>query len=503
MNNLSAISNGKPYGFEQEFEQYELLSEFEVSGSRKTPAYIKWLQTSLNQLLGLNLAADGIMGTNTRSAIRSFQRKNGLDPDGIVGVLTERALGKALAEKVTGIGTSLLNTAANIYCDTVNKFEFDKDRILPFHMPTLERIARSIVNSYKTTSPVTTVNITGHTDKVGDDPYNDALGQRRGEAVRNYLKQAIEKLKPGFSFTITFNVSSKGEREAIFTNRAENRRVVICYPPATIQPPTPIPIPTPTPPAPTALAITCSSPYISPGPTSPLPVSIPFIISLANRLLSNPLLQLIAGYRPPTMGRFLDAYEIAAADKVFNGSLDFSKIIITNGNGFGKSYFTLAIPIAGATYIIIMMGSVCSWVKGQNSTHILIHELTHAWQSQHHRSNPQAFMFNSVKCQAAALAFKLLLAQAQNPIFPFLSSIDVSAYAYMPGKNFDQYAVEQIAQQVEDDYLSKTTINKGFPNPKIMNIIQSVGPYARSIPNENCMGVTGLERNDTPGVKFR
>jgi peptidoglycan hydrolase-like protein with peptidoglycan-binding domain len=60
--------------------------------NRQSPAYIRWVQSSLNKLLGLRLAVDGDSGTRTRSAIRSFQQRAGLTADGQVGAQTERAL---------------------------------------------------------------------------------------------------------------------------------------------------------------------------------------------------------------------------------------------------------------------------------------------------------------------------------------------------------------------------------------------------------------------------
>jgi peptidoglycan hydrolase-like protein with peptidoglycan-binding domain len=54
--------------------------------------YVRWVQSSLNQIMGLRLPVDGIMGPETRSAIRSFQARHGLSVDGIVGPETERAI---------------------------------------------------------------------------------------------------------------------------------------------------------------------------------------------------------------------------------------------------------------------------------------------------------------------------------------------------------------------------------------------------------------------------
>ncbi len=66
---------------------------------------------------------------------------------------------------------------------------------------------------------------------------------------------------------------------------------------------------------------------------------------------------------------------------------------------------------------------------------LLIHELTHVWQSQHH-GNPLAYMVNSVCSQAISEPGKSC------------------AYLYTPGKPFGSYAAEQIASIVEDYYLA-------------------------------------------------
>ena len=61
-------------------------------GSRE---YIMWVQRSLNQILGTDLDVDGIMGRQTRGAVRSFQTEAGIGVDGIAGPRTEDALIKA------------------------------------------------------------------------------------------------------------------------------------------------------------------------------------------------------------------------------------------------------------------------------------------------------------------------------------------------------------------------------------------------------------------------
>jgi len=83
----------EPFEFDYEFEE-----EWETgSPDRSSREYIKWVQQALNQIMGLRLAVDGISGTQTRSAVRSFQQQRGLTVDGIVGPQTEAAIKAALA----------------------------------------------------------------------------------------------------------------------------------------------------------------------------------------------------------------------------------------------------------------------------------------------------------------------------------------------------------------------------------------------------------------------
>lgn len=68
----------EPYGFEPE----------PPAGSE----YVRWVQDCLNQAMGLQLPVTGIMGPETRSAVRSFQRQQRLRASSIVGPDTEKAL---------------------------------------------------------------------------------------------------------------------------------------------------------------------------------------------------------------------------------------------------------------------------------------------------------------------------------------------------------------------------------------------------------------------------
>jgi len=94
---LSAARRAGTRPAPQEFEAGWGSQAQEVGRNRRSRAYVRWVQGSLNRILGLRLAVDGILGRQTRSAIRTFQGRFGLAVDGIVGPRTEAALKAALS----------------------------------------------------------------------------------------------------------------------------------------------------------------------------------------------------------------------------------------------------------------------------------------------------------------------------------------------------------------------------------------------------------------------
>jgi peptidoglycan hydrolase-like protein with peptidoglycan-binding domain len=64
--------------------------------------YVRWVQSALNQIMNLRLAVTGVMSSATRSALRSFQEKQGLPVDGIAGPETLEALIGAKGGKSPG-----------------------------------------------------------------------------------------------------------------------------------------------------------------------------------------------------------------------------------------------------------------------------------------------------------------------------------------------------------------------------------------------------------------
>lgn len=65
------------------------------SGAGRGSERTRWAQDCLNHALGMRLPVTGILGAQTRSALRSFQRREGLRPTGILGPDTVDALRRA------------------------------------------------------------------------------------------------------------------------------------------------------------------------------------------------------------------------------------------------------------------------------------------------------------------------------------------------------------------------------------------------------------------------
>jgi peptidoglycan hydrolase-like protein with peptidoglycan-binding domain len=62
------------------------------AAQRRSPAYIRWVQQSLNRILGTRMYVNGMMGPRVSNAVRAFQGRAGLPADGVVGPRTEAAL---------------------------------------------------------------------------------------------------------------------------------------------------------------------------------------------------------------------------------------------------------------------------------------------------------------------------------------------------------------------------------------------------------------------------
>jgi outer membrane protein OmpA-like peptidoglycan-associated protein len=117
----------------------------------------------------------------------------------------------------------------------LDRFQFDRATVQPFHLPRIGQIASAVVASWNTRTPIRTIRLVGHADSRGGAAYNQALGQRRALAVRDRLVTAIRRLRPAIVGRVRFMPQTMGERQPIAPattpqGRARNRRVEISLP---------------------------------------------------------------------------------------------------------------------------------------------------------------------------------------------------------------------------------------------------------------------------------
>ena len=101
-------------------------------------------------------------------------------------------------------------------------FQFDKATLTPADKEVLDKIATRL----KGEAPNAQLTVTGHTDSVGSDTYNQKLSDRRAHSVVEYL---ISQGVPRSSFV---SVTGAGESQPVADNktadgRSMNRRTEI------------------------------------------------------------------------------------------------------------------------------------------------------------------------------------------------------------------------------------------------------------------------------------
>lgn len=99
-------------------------------------------------------------------------------------------------------------------------FDFDKTNIKPEAAAILDRLV-AFMNENKGTR----VHLSGHTDSIGTEKYNQGLSERRVKSVQNYLmKKGVDPNRvTGQGFGETKPLADNKTREG----RAKNRRVEV------------------------------------------------------------------------------------------------------------------------------------------------------------------------------------------------------------------------------------------------------------------------------------
>jgi len=140
---------------------------------------------------------------------------------GSVGAYQDRQEAE-LRRQMAGTGVDVVRKGDNITLNMPGNvtFDFDSASGKPQFMPVLDNVAQTLTQYDKTV-----IEVAGHTDNVGSDSYNQALSQRRANAVASYLgsrgimQQRMITVGAGESRPIASNDTEAG--------RSENRRVEI------------------------------------------------------------------------------------------------------------------------------------------------------------------------------------------------------------------------------------------------------------------------------------
>jgi hypothetical protein len=180
----------------------------------------------------------------------------------------------------------------------------------------------------------------------------------------------------------------------------------------------------------------------------------------------------------------------------YGSSLHYDRIFLSSAVGLSGRAFTAPVPVP--PFVIRSLWLLGGMIQVLNvgtspSRDTLIHELGHAWQSQHHGSQGAAYAANCVACQGAALAANKAIALVDPSVksnHDFPVDYPISAYAYLRGLTFHEYGGEQIAQQLE----------KG--EAPIISRVTGAAAGARDTENEKSVEATNIRVADrrAPGV---
>lgn len=140
---------------------------------------------------------------------------------GAVGAYQDRQEAE-LRRQMAGTGVDVVRNGDNITLNMPGNitFAFDSSNLQPQFLPVLDNVAGTL-NQYNQTI----VEVAGHTDSVGTDSYNQALSERRANAVAGYLgsrgimQQRMMVVGAGETRPVASNDTESG--------RAQNRRVEI------------------------------------------------------------------------------------------------------------------------------------------------------------------------------------------------------------------------------------------------------------------------------------
>jgi peptidoglycan hydrolase-like protein with peptidoglycan-binding domain len=226
-----------PYYVQEAFARWQE----EISASN--PNQVRWLQESLNKILGLRLKTDGIMGQQTRSAVITFQNRQGLKPDGIAGPKTEAAIKNVLLADISipprtepaYTTPALLNPPGGQTSQRTiygwSQYQRKVEELPADQQAALRDVGNTIIASYQPGGkPVKRVQVQGHADV--DTPPNpqreQQYSQERAQMVTGWLKNYVGQYAAQITWESQgFGATRLKAQPTSEENRKRNRRVGI------------------------------------------------------------------------------------------------------------------------------------------------------------------------------------------------------------------------------------------------------------------------------------
>jgi len=133
--------------------------------------------------------------------------------------------GKEIQSALKDLEAKVTDTEIQIELSGDVLFDFDKWDIRPDAEESLKKVAE-IIKTYKSTKVV----ISGHTDSIGKEEYNQTLSEKRAESVKRWLSEngginpeVMETVGYGESKPVVPNTNSDGSDNP--AGRQKNRRV--------------------------------------------------------------------------------------------------------------------------------------------------------------------------------------------------------------------------------------------------------------------------------------
>ena len=175
--------------------------------------HVSWVQSTLNNALGLRLPVDGVMNAPTRSALRLFQERRGLTINGRVGPETESALreaGRAVGPPLAAAAQSDASPAdaapaaaeqptGSAPAENSGEFEWELDL---YHLPSRSTLAPSAGSASATPAPSVKAlrkNIVRIAQREAARWKNGGLQETDPQVIA--VLQDYWKTGPGLSFT--------------------------------------------------------------------------------------------------------------------------------------------------------------------------------------------------------------------------------------------------------------------------------------------------------------